>query len=276
LNNKIVIYNIDSEGISKKESEITTILNQSISGLLSCSWANPQFGKVLAVSTIQGKVFILKENNGTWETVYNLESSKFFPSIIKFNPYFSDFLLLAIGYSDGKVTIIKYSNERFEVYPTQCHTFGVTGLSWLHCNEKSENRLLTSGNDGNVSCWILNKNCSLSNSSNLEKESNSPIKGIDVVYTEDDGVNTILAYDEDDEIYIWNNNLNKSEFTPIKVDFTQDSKPTAIQHISLSPCSKIMSISYLEGVILYIHNNDTKVWETLSTSNNEGQMLNFN
>ncbi len=276
MTNKIVIYNIDSEGASKKEGEITTILNQPISGLLSCSWANPQYGKVIAVSTIQGKVFILKENNGIWETVFNLESSKFFPSILKFNPYFSDVLILAVGYSDGKVAIIKYSHDRFETYSTQCHTFGVTGINWLYNNEKTDVYLITGGNDGNISCWTLNKNCSLSNNSNLEKNSTSLIKGLDVVYTEDDGVNNIIAFDEDDEIYCWINKVNKSEFTSRKLDFNPDQKPSAINHITLSPCGKLISISYIEGVILYKQNQETKFWEIISTSNNEGQMISFN
>lgn len=276
MTNKIVIYNIDSEGASKKEGEITTILNQPISGLLSCSWANPQYGKVIAVSTIQGKVFILKENNGIWETVFNLESSKFFPSILKFNPYFSDALILAVGYSDGKVAIIKYSHDRFETYSTQCHTFGVTGLNWLYNNDKTDVYLITSGNDGNISCWTLNKNCSLSNNSNLEKNSTSSIKGLDVVYTEDDGVNNIIAFDEDDEIYCWINKVNKSEFTSQKLDFNPDQKPSAINHITLSPCGKLISISYIEGVILYKQNQETKFWEIISTSNNDGQMISFN
>lgn len=276
MTNKIVIYNIDSEGASKKEGEITTILNQPISGLLSCSWANPQYGKVIAVSTIQGKVFILKENNGIWETVFNLESSKFFPSILKFNPYFSDALILAVGYSDGKVAIIKYSHDRFETYSTQCHTFGVTGLNWLYNNEKTDVYLITGGNDGNISCWTLNKNCSLSNNSNLEKNSTSSIKGLDVVYTEDDGVNNIIAFDEDDEIYCWINKVSKSEFTSLKLDFNPDQKPSAINHITLSPCGKLISISYIEGVILYKQNQETKFWELISTSNNEGQMISFN
>lgn len=276
MTNKIVIYNIDSEGASKKEGEITTILNQPISGLLSCSWANPQYGKVIAVSTIQGKVFILKENNGIWETVFNLESSKFFPSLLKFNPYFSDVLILAVGYSDGKVAIIKYSHDRFETYSTQCHTFGVTGINWLYNNEKTDVYLITGGNDGNISCWTLNKNCSLSNNSNLEKNSTSLIKGLDVVYTEDDGVNNIIAFDEDDEIYCWINKVNKSEFTSRKLDFNPDQKPSAINHITLSPCGKLISISYIEGVILYKQNQETKFWEIISTSNNEGQMISFN
>lgn len=146
LTGKVVIYNFDTEGNSKKVAE----LSGHEGPILCCSWAHPQFGSIIATGGFDGKVIIHKENNKVWEKLYTFSDLKFTLNCLSFNnkPNKKSYLQLICGYADGSINLITYNGNDWQNSIEKANLFGVTCLSWIsakHLSSKALSGFFTGG-----------------------------------------------------------------------------------------------------------------------------------
>jgi len=283
LPNKIAIFLIDSEGNSKKISE----LSGHDGPVLHCSWAHPQFGSIIATAGVDGKVIIHRENHNNWEKVFTLSDHKQTVTSLSFNNHINtkNSLELIVGYADGKIFLINYTDS-WSVQSELAHSLGVNSITWLNQRDSNNNSIatafITTGNDNLIKLWeiqLTNQGEKIIEKETLEKAHSSAVLGVDVFYSEDSSKpDNLVSFDADDEVFFWRiNSKNKDKGTIVEkaepVKFANEQKPISITHIAWSRCGEYLAVSTLDS--LYMYKNIDKEWVIYSGMNNEGGMVNY-
>lgn len=131
----------------------------------SISWAHPKYGSILASASYDGKVFIWREQGGTWQRLFDFALHKASVNLVSWSPHEAG-CLLACASSDGAVTVLEFKDNSFEHTTFQAHGLGVNGVSWAPATSAGSlissnpspaaagnRRFVTGGSDNNLRIW---------------------------------------------------------------------------------------------------------------------------
>ena len=241
---------------------------------MNCSWAHPQFGIVLALTGINGKVNIYKEaQSKTWEKVFSYDEHKSTPLSIAFNQKRTNSILrLLIGYSDGFISLVSYLNDTWEVSSIKAHSLSVNIVAWLNSNLGSA-QFASGGNDGLIKLWGVSSNEKIEKGDvYIEKVHESPVKSIEmIVSSSDEKQNEFVSYDADDNVYLWHGESTSMTIKGEQVVFNQEQIPSLITHISYKEPG-LITVSSQEQTFLY--KKFEKEYFIISASNADGTIVN--
>lgn len=130
---------------------------------LTSAQAHPKYGNILASSSYDGKVFIWREQNATWQKVFDFALHTASVNIISWSPHESG-CLLACASSDGSVSVLEFKDNSWEHKIFPAHAIGVNAVSWAPAvapgslvsatpNTNAVRRLVTGGSDNLVKIW---------------------------------------------------------------------------------------------------------------------------
>ncbi len=94
------------------------------------SWAHPKFGVILASAGYDRRVIIWKETaKNVWEKLFVYEGHELSVNSIAFAPH--EFgLILATASSDTFVSVLTYTDGKWDTHRFQAHQIGVNAISW--------------------------------------------------------------------------------------------------------------------------------------------------
>jgi len=124
------------------------------------AWAHPKFGSLLASCAFDHRVIVWKETmENQWSQVYVTPATLHTASInsVAWAPHELG-LILAVGSSDGTVSILEYASAAGAWNATKLpgtHPIGVTSVSWAPAGNASTpcKRLVTAGCDNTIKIW---------------------------------------------------------------------------------------------------------------------------
>lgn len=131
------------------------------------SWAHPKYGNILASAGYDGKVFIWREQQGTWQRIFDFALHKASVNIVSWSPHESG-CLLACASSDGTVSVVEFKDNNFDHTAFPAHGAGVNSVSWAPATTPGSivssnpgpgatghRRFATGGCDNLVKIWAL-------------------------------------------------------------------------------------------------------------------------
>lgn len=275
---KCLIYSLISSNNSTYTSKKIDEIKGHDGPILSSSWAHPQFGSIIGTIGIDGKVIFHREDLKGWEKIYIYDEHKATPLCIAFNPNInnSNTLQCIVGYSDGKVLSVTYTNDSWNFNIYKAHNFSVNYLIWLN-SSSGLGKVLTAGADGNIILWNTQGN-KFEKQQVLDRVHESPIKMLDIIYSNDESSsqkqNHFISLDSDDTLYLWysDNSTGSLEFKYEQVKFNQEQTP-----------SGIIQVSYKEALCISVSTSDStflfkkvdKEWVIFASTNTEGAIINY-
>lgn len=150
------IFQIDGES-----QKLLQVLKGHQAPVWQVAWAHPQFESLLASCSYDGKVFLWKENNGSWSKFKEHTAHDASVNGIAWSPNEVG-LHLACGASDGKVSVLSYGDAgAWDVSVFQAHLSGVTCVAWgLVGGAESAaasfpKRFVTGGCDNAIKVWTF-------------------------------------------------------------------------------------------------------------------------
>lgn len=130
------------------------------------SWAHPKYGNILASSGYDGKVFIWREQQGSWQRIFDFALHKASVNIVSWSPHESG-CLLACASSDGSVSVVEFKDNNFDHAAFPAHGLGVNSVSWAPATipgsivssapgpgATGNRRFVTGGCDNLVKIWV--------------------------------------------------------------------------------------------------------------------------
>jgi protein transport protein SEC13 len=141
-------------------------LSLSHEGAVWCvAWAHPKYGNILASAGYDGKVFIWREQNNSWQKVFDFALHTASVNIVSWSPHESG-CLLACASSDGAVSVLEFKDNSWEHKIFPAHGIGANGVSWapasvpgslvsstVGAGQPPLRRFVTGGSDNLVKIW---------------------------------------------------------------------------------------------------------------------------
>jgi protein transport protein SEC13 len=131
----------------------------------SVAWGHPKYGNILASAGYDGKVFIWREQNGTWQRIFDFALHKASVNMVAWAPHEAG-CVLACASSDGNVSVLEFKDNKFEDRMFQAHGLGVNAVSWAPATSPGAivssspgpgaaglRRFVTGGSDNVVKLW---------------------------------------------------------------------------------------------------------------------------
>ncbi|PSR84327.1 protein transport protein SEC13 [Coniella lustricola] len=158
----IKIFEIDGE-----TQRLTETLKGHEGAVWCVSWAHPKYGNILASSGYDGKVFIWREQQGSWQRIFDFALHKASVNIVSWSPHESG-CLLACASSDGNVSVVEFKDNNFDHNSFPAHGLGVNSVSWAPATTPGSivssapgpgatgnRRFVTGGSDNLVKIWVF-------------------------------------------------------------------------------------------------------------------------
>ena len=94
------------------------------------SWAHPKYGTILASSSYDGRILIWREQNATWQKIYEFTLHTASVNLIAWSPAETGCHLAAAS-SDGNVSVLTFENNSFSHVLFNAHgSLGANSVSW--------------------------------------------------------------------------------------------------------------------------------------------------
>ncbi|EON99769.1 putative protein transport protein sec13 protein [Phaeoacremonium minimum UCRPA7] len=133
----------------------------------SVSWAHPKYGNILASAGYDGKVLIWREQQGSWQKLFDFALHKASVNTIAWSPHESG-CLLACASSDGNVSVLEFKDNSYEHSIFPAHGLGVNSVSWAPATTPGSivssnpgpgatgnRRFVTGGCDNLLKLWVF-------------------------------------------------------------------------------------------------------------------------
>ena len=104
-------------------------INSHEGAVWSVAWAHPKYGNILASAGYDGKVFIWREQSGTWQRIFDFALHKASVNIVSWAPHEAG-CLLACASSDGNVSVLDFKDNGMNHVIFPAHGLGVNSVSW--------------------------------------------------------------------------------------------------------------------------------------------------
>lgn len=156
--------------MAKKSAEMadnSPTRNRHEGAVWCVSWAHPKYGNILASAGYDGKVFIWREQQGSWQKIFDFALHKASVNIVSWSPHESG-CLLACASSDGNVSVLEFKDNNFEHSTFPAHGLGVNSVSWAPATTPGSivssapspgatgnRRFVTGGCDNLVKIWVF-------------------------------------------------------------------------------------------------------------------------
>jgi len=134
------------------------------------SWAHPKYGTILASSSYDGRILIYREQNASWQRIYEFTLHTASVNLVAWSPPEAGCHLAAAS-SDGTVSVLTFENNTFSHVNFVAHgQLGANSVSWapsqvpgslLSAQQGSQQqgpvrRIATGGSDNLVKIWTHN------------------------------------------------------------------------------------------------------------------------
>jgi len=134
------------------------------------SWAHPKYGTILASSSYDGRILIWREQNSSWQRIYEFTLHTASVNLIAWSPAETGCHLAAAS-SDNNVSVLTFDNNTFSHVIFPAHGMGANAVSWAPATlpgglmgaqtgvqQGPVRRLVTGGSDNEVKLWEYNAN----------------------------------------------------------------------------------------------------------------------
>jgi protein transport protein SEC13 len=129
------------------------------------AWAHPKYGNILASAGYDGKVFIWREQNGSWQRIFDFALHKASVNMVAWAPHEAG-CVLACASSDGHVSVLEFKDNNTDNIVFAAHGLGVNAVSWAPATAPGSivsstpgpgatglRRFVTGGSDNAVKIW---------------------------------------------------------------------------------------------------------------------------
>ena len=214
-------------------------------------WSHPKFGGLLASCSYDSKVFIWKEENGTFTKIYEHLVHESSVNSIAFGP-FEDGLNLACASSDGNVSVLTcHEDGQWEHQLFNAHQIGCNSVSW------GKGMLATGGCDNLIKLWTKqNSKWALKG---------EPLKGHldwvrDVQFSPSRGLNgeMMASCSQDKVVFIWTLQKDGTFTNKLLNEF-----PETVWRVSWSLSGNILAVSCGDNKV-YLWKETASGWENVS------------
>lgn len=257
------------------------------------AWAHPKFGSVLASAGYDRKVIIWREGNkNEWHNVFEWKKHKLSVNSIQWAPHEFGTLILAVGSSDGYVSIISQKSdggaaqagrpygERFDLeHPTayfQADPCGVNAISWAPAISPGAlvrstgsvapvKRLVVGGcsEGNNLKIWAAAEDGSYQKEEDLVGGHDDWVR--DVAWAPSIGLpsSTIASCSQDGSVYVW---TKADPNTPwVKRELSKKQQQVVAWKVSWSIAGNILAVSKSDNkVTLWKESADGERWDIIS------------
>lgn len=132
----------------------------------SCFQAHPKYGNILASSSYDGKILIWREQNSSWQKIYDVALHTASVNLVAWAPHEAG-CLLACASSDGNVSVLEFKDNSWTHQIFQACGSGVNSVSWAPAfapgqmtsaatagsTPQPARRFVTGGSDCQVKIW---------------------------------------------------------------------------------------------------------------------------